>query len=100
MAQGGTHPTYATAAAIPANMLLLNPEAVYVSGVRRTDPRPAAMSDDDDRTPMTRTELAMLWDGLGRWIASGATPTHWATVSMTEELRDAIDAELTERFGG
>ena len=51
---------------------------------------------DDDRTPMTRTELAMLWDLLGRWLATHQGRRHdWATF-----LREAVDAELTERFGG
>ncbi len=56
------------------------------------------MSDDEDRTPMTRTELAMLWDGLGMWMATRPTghPTHTAS----RQLRRAIDTELTRRFGG
>lgn len=46
--------------------------------------------------PMTRTELAMLWDLLGQWMALHQGRRHdWADL-----LRDAIDAELTERFGG
>lgn len=50
---------------------------------------------DDDATPMTRTELAMLWDLLGRWIAS-TDWSNWAAVG----LRETVDQELAERFGG
>ncbi len=61
------------------------------------------MSDDDDRTPMTRTELAMLWDLAGRWIATHPagtlTATSWERQGAAD-LRVATDAELTERFGG
>ena len=54
------------------------------------------MSDDDDRTPMTRTELAMLWDLAGRWLATHqGQRADWAAL-----LRGAVDAELAERFGG
>lgn len=55
------------------------------------------MSDDEDRTPMTRTELAMLWDLLGQWMAC-----HLGQHGQPDayDLRDIIDAELTRRFGG
>lgn len=56
------------------------------------------MSEDEDRTPMTRTELAMLWDLLGRWddshVGRRSAGIHIAP------LRSDIDAELTRRFGG
>lgn len=75
------------------------PEAVYVSGVRWTDPRPPA-GPDEDRTPMTRTELAMLWDGLNTWLGSHPLPADFDERRSARLVRDAIDAELTERFGG
>lgn len=53
---------------------------------------------DDESKPMTRTELAMLWDGLNRWMATHPTPTVQRLDALL--LRDTIDAELTERFGG
>lgn len=54
---------------------------------------------DDDSTPMTRTELAMLWDLLNRWVASHPAPNRdgWRGATF---LRGIIDAELTDRFGG
>ncbi len=59
------------------------------------------MSDDDDRTPMTRTELAMLWDGLGRWLACHPAGQGKGTARCgATNLRIDIDAELAERFGG
>ncbi len=53
---------------------------------------------DDDRTPMTRTELAMLWDLLNQWDTThvGRRP---AGIHIAP-LLSAIDAELAERFGG
>lgn len=59
--------------------------------------------------PMTRTELAMLWDGLGRWLDSHGIPASASPIgAMAQQerldaaliLRSDIDAELTERFGG
>ncbi len=55
----------------------------------------------EDRTPMTRTELAMLWDLLGRWLESH--PYRTTAVLLAEQglaLRHEIDNELAERFGG
>jgi len=65
-----------------------------------TGRRALADHPDDPTRPMTRTELAMLWDLLGRWKAS-----HWPTaaqplVDASYVLREHIDAELAERFGG
>lgn len=57
------------------------------------------MSDDPDRTPMTRTELAMLWDLLGQWQTTRPT-ANYPGHTLVENLRGLIDAELTERFGG
>lgn len=54
-------------------------------------------SPDDESKPMTRTELAMLWDLLGRWLATH--PLHHP-LSGAYHLRAHIDAELAERFGG
>ncbi len=57
---------------------------------------------DEDRTPMTRTELAMLWDLLGRWYhATGhpGLPSYTATDGALA-VRNMVDAELAERFGG
>ena len=74
------------------------------------EPRPAASRrsvldemaqerwpDDDDE--MTRTELAMLWDLLGRFKASHTDQVDggWHHASS---IRKRIDAELAERFGG
>lgn len=56
------------------------------------------LPNGDDTEPMTRTELAMLWDGLGRWMASHPRPTLEKLEALT--LRDTIDVELVERFGG
>lgn len=56
------------------------------------------MSDDESK-PMTRTELAMLWDLLGRWLASHPGRPYPADLEVTG-LREDVDAELTERFGG
>lgn len=52
---------------------------------------------DDDSTPMSRTELAMLWDLLSRWMAS-----HYGhrVQPHAYDVRAVVDAELTERFGG
>lgn len=58
------------------------------------------MSDDDDRTPMTRTELAMLWDLLGRWMATHGGQGDTAPTFAAGTVRRAVDAELAERFGG
>ncbi len=57
--------------------------------VQRPDP-------DDDPTPMTRTELAMLWDLLGRWEASHPGYSY----AGLRGLRGVVDDELAERFGG
>jgi len=54
---------------------------------------------DDESKPMTRTELAMLWDLLGRWIASHPGRPYPADLEA-DGLRGDVDAELTERFGG
>ena len=44
---------------------------------------------------MTRTELAMLWDGLGRWIDTHPDGTpHSGSRYWVVSLRDDIDAEL------
>lgn len=53
---------------------------------------------DPDITPMTRTELAMLWDGLNRWMASHSGQPLDGIAALA--LRDTIDVELVERFGG
>ncbi len=55
------------------------------------------MSDDESK-PMTRTELAMLWDLAGRWISTH--PANYHPTLPILDLRDHIDTELTERFGG
>ena len=56
---------------------------------------------DDDSTPMSRTELAMLWDLLGRWLASHQRGTVTSTDrAAAMRLQDVADAELTDRFGG
>ncbi len=47
---------------------------------------------DDESKPMTRTELAMLWDLLGVWDARHP-------FGDAGSLRDEVDAELTERYG-
>ncbi len=51
---------------------------------------------DDPARPMTRTELAMLWDLLNRWAISH--PGRY--LEDEHDISVAIDAELTERFGG
>lgn len=57
--------------------------------------------DDDESKPMTRTELAMLWDLAGRWIDTHPDGTpHSGSRYWVVSLRDDIDAELAERFGG
>lgn len=54
---------------------------------------------DDDSTPMSRTELATLWDLLNRWMATH--PEGHATHLMNLVIfRDDIDVELLQRFGG
>jgi hypothetical protein len=58
------------------------------------------MTDDDESKPMTRTELAMLWDLLGMWIYSRQELPGFALIASAELLRVNIDAELAERFGG
>jgi hypothetical protein len=45
---------------------------------------------------MTRTELAMLWDLLCTWHASHDHPRR----ASARLLRDMVDDELIERFGG
>jgi hypothetical protein len=59
------------------------------------------MIDDGDRTPMTRTELGMLWDLLGRWFHSTGHPglPHHVATEGAVAIRSLIDAELAERFG-
>ena len=56
---------------------------------------------DDESTPMTRTELAMLWDGLNRWLAchypAGQGP---GLCDGAEAILADIDTELQNRFGG
>ena len=60
----------------------------------------AADHPDDPARPMTRTELAMLWDLLNRWTAS-----HPAGAGLGSARRGAarlcieIDVELAQRFG-
>ena len=54
---------------------------------------------DDESKPMTRTELAMLWDGLNQWLATHPTNLPRPTRSA-ETLIALIDFELAERFGG
>jgi len=71
-------------------------------GAGPTDPGPAV--SDDESKPMTRTELAMLWDLLGRWPAShplshGQDPGLADAVLKAGFVRLWVDAELTERFG-
>ena len=53
-----------------------------------------------DTTPMTRTELAMLWDLLGTWKTGHAAPEFFDERRCITVVRDAIDVELAERFGG
>lgn len=57
---------------------------------------------DDDSTPMSRTELAMLWDLCGRWLASHPYSAHHSLMAVDgcHMVRQLIDAELTDRFGG
>jgi ABC-type nitrate/sulfonate/bicarbonate transport system substrate-binding protein len=61
---------------------------------------------DDEAKPMTRTELAMLWDLLGTWLESHPAETvqrydrNAANSDAAARLRDHIDAELAQRFGG
>lgn len=58
-------------------------------------------SPDDESKPMTRTELAKLWDLLGRWDATHPAGQGWGTARRgATNLRILIDAELAERFGG
>lgn len=52
---------------------------------------------DDDSTPMSRTELAMLWDLLSGWMNSH--PGHRAQ-PHAYDVRAVVDDELTDRFGG
>ncbi len=54
---------------------------------------------DDDRTPMTRTELAMLWDGLNRWLGIHPEDELFDERRSARLVRDTVDAELTARFG-
>jgi hypothetical protein len=58
------------------------------------------VSDDDDLILMTRTELAMLWDGLNTWISAHPLPADFDERRSARLVRDAIDAERTRRFGG
>ncbi len=60
-------------------------------------PRHVLPGPDDDRTPMTRTELAMLWDLLRTWHAGHPNLAGAGPVAL---ICGAIDAELAERFGG
>lgn len=53
---------------------------------------------DDDSTPMSRSELAMLWDLLNRWLASHRSDGHQRLSANILVVH--TDAELTERLGG
>jgi hypothetical protein len=56
---------------------------------------------DDEGKPMSRTELAMLWDLLGRWQASHQTGQGLGTARRSAaNLQILLDVELAERFGG
>lgn len=59
----------------------------------------ARVATDDESKPMTRTELAMLWDLLNQWLATHRTNLPRPTRSA-ETLIALIDFELAERFGG
>lgn len=58
----------------------------------------ARVATDDESKPMTRTELAMLWDLLGRFCASHSDQVEGGRYHA-RTIRERIDAELAERFG-